>query len=156
MRSRSARHSRRASLLLAGTLAVLPLAACSESGEPDQGATAESTGTASTTTAESTDATPSEATDQADDPGQDTDGGTESDVDCSGTSCSVTLSGDGAEAEILGTRVVLGGVDNGQATFRIGDEEVTCGEGDSTSAGPITLECSSVTDDQVTMTASLG
>ena len=81
---------------------------------------------------------------------------TNADVDCSGNSCSVTLYGDGAEADILGTQVVLGTVENGRATLRVGDRDLSCGQGESVSAGPLTLACSTVTEDAVTLTASLG
>jgi hypothetical protein len=143
---------------VAGALALLPLTACTDSDAGDTQATAEATDTP----AEETAATPTEDTAAAEDTeGTDAgdagaDAGTGSDVDCEGTSCSVTLSGDGAKAEILGTGVVLGGVDDGRATFQIGDEEFICGEGDEVSAGPLTLECSSVEDGHVTMTATLG
>jgi hypothetical protein len=153
MRTRPAQPSRRASFLLAGALALFPLAACTDDDGGDIQATAEATDTAATPTEDTTAAEDTEGTDAGD---ESTDTGTGGDVDCEGTSCSVTLTGDGAEADILGTSVVLGGVDNGQATFRIGDEEITCGQGDEVSAGPLTLECSSVEDGQVTMTASLG
>ncbi len=88
----------------------------------------------------------------------DTAGGSEtsSAVDCSGRECSVTLTGDGAEADVLGTSIVLGTVQDGRATFRIGDRDVSCGQGESVSAGPLTLACSTITDDEVTLTASLG
>lgn len=141
---------RRASVLVAGALLFAPLAACSSTTEP-----AETDATATEAT-ETSAAEEPEASESPEATGEGTDTGTESDVDCSGTSCSVTLTGDGAEADILGTSVVLGGVENGEATFRIGNEEVTCGEGDTTEAGPLTLECSSVGDGTVTMTASLG
>ena len=153
MLTRPAQPSRGALLLIAGALALLPLTACTDSDADDTQATAEATDTAATPTEDTTAAEDTEGTDAGDDS---TDTGASSDVDCEGTSCSVTLTGDGAEADILGTSVVLGGVDNGQATFRIGDEEISCAQGDEVSAGPLTLECSSVEDGQVTMTASLG
>ena len=37
-------------------------------------------------------------------------------VSCSGTSCTATLKGDGASAEILGTTVDFSGVQDGRAT----------------------------------------
>lgn len=77
-------------------------------------------------------------------------------VDCSGTSCSLTLSGEDAQADAFGTRISLGGVENGRATLRVGDADVSCGQGESVSAGPLTLKCTTVTADSVTLTASLG
>ncbi len=141
MGSRTAHRSRAASGLLAGVLLLTPLAACGDTGSGDADASPEAT---------ATETAPAEET------GGTAGGDTDADVDCTGNSCSVTLSGDGAEADILGTTVVLGGVENGQATFRIGNEDLTCGQGESVSAGPLTLECTTVMEDTVTMTARLG
>ncbi len=76
-------------------------------------------------------------------------------VSCSGGSCSVTLSGDGAEAEILGTTLSFGGVQDGRASLGVAGAEVSCAEGESVSAGPLQLKCTSVTDDAVELTASI-
>jgi hypothetical protein len=76
-------------------------------------------------------------------------------VSCSGSTCTVTLSGDGAEADILGTTLSFGGVENGKASLKVGSASVSCGEGENVTAGPLSLECSSVTDDSVKLTASL-
>ena len=81
---------------------------------------------------------------------------TSNSVSCSGGTCSVTLTGDGASADLLGTKIAFGGVENGRATLRVGSAEVSCAQGESTSAGPLTLECSEVTDNSVKLTASLG
>jgi hypothetical protein len=81
---------------------------------------------------------------------------TSDNVSCSGTTCSVTLTGDGASADVLNTTLALAGVENGRATLRVGDTEVSCGQGESVSAGPLALECTEVTDDGVTLSASLG
>lgn len=77
-------------------------------------------------------------------------------VSCSTSSCSVTLQGDGAEAEILGTTLTFGGVQDGRASLSVGSTSVSCSEGESVTAGPLNLECTSVTDDSVELTASLG
>src|SRR5215213_5139940 len=77
-------------------------------------------------------------------------------VSCSGSSCSVTLSGDGAEAEILGTTLSYDGTQDGRASLSVGGASVSCGEGESVTAGPLELTCSSVTGDSVELTASLG
>ena len=77
-------------------------------------------------------------------------------VSCSTSSCSVTLTGDGAEAEIFNTTLTFGGVQDGRASLSVGGTSVSCGEGESVVAGPLELECSSVTDNSVELTASLG
>ncbi|MGH2217607.1 hypothetical protein, partial [Enterococcus faecalis] len=73
----------------------------------------------------------------------------------SGT-CTVTLSGDSAEAEILGTTLSFDGVQDGRASLSVGGAGVSCGEGESVAAGPLQLSCSGVTEDSVELTASLG
>jgi hypothetical protein len=80
---------------------------------------------------------------------------TSNNVSCSTSSCSVTLTGDGAEAEILGTTLTFGGVQDGRASLSVGGASVSCGEGESVAAGPLELQCSSITDDGVELTASL-
>ncbi|WP_138757195.1 hypothetical protein [Modestobacter altitudinis] len=162
MGTRRVQRRRVSALVLAGGLTLVPLAACGDDSQP---------GAADATPEVSvTESSPAEVTDGADQTTESTDAATgtagsaeasgesdsDADVDCSGRECTVTLTGDGAEADVLGTSVVLGGVENGRATFRIGDQEVSCGQGESVSAGPLTLACSSVTDDAVAMTASLG
>ncbi|TFV67233.1 UNVERIFIED_ORG: hypothetical protein E4P37_03490 [Bacillus sp. AZ43] len=77
-------------------------------------------------------------------------------VSCSTSSCTVTLQGEGAEAEILGTTLTFGGVQDGRASLRVGPASVSCGEGETVTAGPLELECSGVTDDSVELTATLG
>ena len=77
-------------------------------------------------------------------------------VSCSGTRCTATLSGNGAKADILGTTVSLSSVKDGTATLGVGGASVSCTQGQSTSAGPLTLECTKVTDNSVELTASLG
>jgi hypothetical protein len=77
-------------------------------------------------------------------------------VSCSGGTCTVTLSGDGAKAEILGTTLTLGEIQDGQASLSVGGASVSCGEGETVTAGPLELECSSVTEDSIDLSASLG
>ena len=77
-------------------------------------------------------------------------------VDCSGSSCTVTLSPDAGEVEVLGTRMAYEGVQDGEATITVGNETVTCAEGDSVDAGPLSLECTTVSEEELTLTASLG
>lgn len=81
---------------------------------------------------------------------------TSNNVSCSASSCSVTLTGEGAEADILGTTLTFGGTQDGRASLSVGGASVSCGEGESVTAGPLQLTCSSVTDGAVELTASLG
>lgn len=76
-------------------------------------------------------------------------------VSCTTSSCTATLSGDGAEADILGTKVTFGGVQDGKASLGVGGASVSCAQGESIAAGPLRLECTSVTADAVEITASL-
>jgi len=76
-------------------------------------------------------------------------------VSCSTSSCTVTLTGEGAEAEILGTTLTFGGIQDGRASLSVGGASVSCGEGESVAAGPLELQCSSITEDGVELTASL-
>jgi hypothetical protein len=77
-------------------------------------------------------------------------------VSCSPSSCTATLSGAGAEAEILGTKLEFAGTQDGRATLGVAGASVSCGEGESLSAGPLSITCTSVTDDAVELTATLG
>lgn len=77
-------------------------------------------------------------------------------LSCSGSECTVRLSGDGAEAEILGTRLAFGGVQDGRASLSVGSANVSCAQGETVSAGPLTLTCTTVQADSVELTASLG
>jgi hypothetical protein len=81
---------------------------------------------------------------------------TSNNVSCSGNQCTATLSGQGAEATILGTSLAFAGTQDGRATLSVGDAEVSCAAGESVSAGPLSLTCTSVEDDEVELTASLG
>ena len=138
---RTTRTPRGAAGLLAGALLLAPLAACSGGTDDD---TATSAGTSAS------ESTGSEATSASD-----TEGNADTDADCSGTSCSVTISGD-AQTSVLGTQISLGDVQDGRATLSVGDRQVSCSQGESVSAGPLKLECRTVTQDSVTLTASLG
>lgn len=77
-------------------------------------------------------------------------------VACSGNECTATLSGDGAEATILGTELSYGGTEDGRATVTVGNTSVTCAEGESVSAGPLSLTCTTVDSGSVELSASLG
>jgi hypothetical protein len=77
-------------------------------------------------------------------------------VDCSGTTCTATLSGDGAKASILGNDLALVGTEDGRATVSVGDKSVSCAEGESVSAGPLSITCTKVTEDSLELTAKVG
>lgn len=76
-------------------------------------------------------------------------------VTCSTSSCSVTLSGDGAEVDVFGQTLTLGAVQDGEATLQAGGASVTCTEGQSVAVGPFSLECTSISGDSVEVTATL-
>ncbi len=80
---------------------------------------------------------------------------TSKNVSCSGSECTATLTGAGAEAEILGTSLVFAGTQDDRATLSVGGSEVSCAAGESVSAGPLTLTCTAVTADSVDLTATL-
>jgi hypothetical protein len=77
-------------------------------------------------------------------------------VSCSPTSCTVTLEGTDAKVEVLGTSLAFAGTQDGRASLRVGSADVSCAEGENVSAGRLNLECSSVGEDRVELTASLG
>jgi hypothetical protein len=77
-------------------------------------------------------------------------------VDCSGTTCTATLSGDGAKASILGNDLGFAGVQDGRATISVGDAEVSCAEGENVSAGPLSITCTKVSEDSLELTAKAG
>jgi len=81
---------------------------------------------------------------------------TSNNVVCEGNQCTATLTGEGADANILGTSLVFAGTQDGRATLSVGDAEVSCAAGESVSAGPLSLTCTTVEDDRVELTASLG
>ena len=80
---------------------------------------------------------------------------TSNNLSCSTSSCTVTLDGQGSEVEVLGTTVTLGSVQDGRANISVGGASVSCGQGESVTAGPLALECTSVTGDAVELTATL-
>ena len=81
---------------------------------------------------------------------------TSQNVSCQSDQCTVTLSGEGAEAEILGTSLAFGGVQDGRASLSVGSASVSCAQGESVAAGPLSLTCTTVTADSVDLTARLG
>ena len=76
-------------------------------------------------------------------------------VTCSTSSCSVTLNGEGSEVEVFGNTVTLGAVQDGRASIEVNGASVSCAEGESVAAGPLSVECTSVNADAVELTATL-
>lgn len=124
-------------LLAAGGLLLFPLAGCTGDEANTGTSVLEDTDAAATSASEA-----AEAVSDA--------------VDCSGGSCSVTLDADTGSVEVLGTTMSFDGVQDGEATVSVGDQEVSCSEGESVGAGPLTLECTTVSEEEITLTASLG
>ena len=77
-------------------------------------------------------------------------------VQCSPSSCTVTLEGTDAQVDVLGTSLTFSGTQDGRASLGVAGTSVSCAEGESVTAGPLDLECTSVTADRVELTASLG
>jgi hypothetical protein len=76
-------------------------------------------------------------------------------VSCTTSSCTVTLNGDGAEVDVFGNTVSLESVQDGRAGLQVGSASVTCAEGESVAAGPLSVECTSVSENSVELTATL-
>ena len=76
-------------------------------------------------------------------------------VSCSTSSCTVTLDGEGAQVDVFGNTVTLGSVQDGRAALEVAGASVSCAEGESVAAGPLSVECTSVTADAVELTATL-
>ena len=68
----------------------------------------------------------------------------------------MTLTGSDAQVEILGTTLSFGGVQDGRATLSVGNASVSCTQGETVNAGPLSLTCTTVEADSVELTASLG
>ena len=77
-------------------------------------------------------------------------------VSCVGDSCTVTLAGSGSMATVLGATIAFVAVHDGRATLRVDDQEVSCAEGETVSAGGLQLRCTTVTGDSVTFDATPG
>jgi len=75
---------------------------------------------------------------------------------CSGVTCTVTLNGSGSTVDVLGQHLAFAGTQGDTATISIGDRRISCTQGQSVDAGPLTLSCSEVTADSVNLRASLG
>src|SRR3954453_23045797 len=73
---------------------------------------------------------------------------------CSGTSCSVTLGGNGSKVEVFGPTISLRGLQGGQAALRVGDQDVFCRPGQRISLGSLRLECTAIAANSVEFTVS--
>ena len=142
MTTTQGRIRRTAAGTLSAGLLLLSTAACSET------ATSEDAGVSASVSADAGDVSDA-ASDAASDVAEN------AEVDCSGTSCDLTLAA-GQEADVLGTTVAFDSTEDGVATLRVGDREAQCEQGEEVSAGPLTVQCSTVGEDSVTLSASLG
>jgi hypothetical protein len=66
----------------------------------------------------------------------------------------VKLVGDGSRAKVFGAAISFRGVQDGRATLRVGDQDVSCAAGERISSGGLRLRCTAVLDDGVEFTAS--
>src|SRR4051794_4387551 len=73
---------------------------------------------------------------------------------CSETSCSVTLAGNGSSVDVFGATISFRTIQDGQATLRVGDQDVSCRQGQMVSVGSLWIECAAVTDNRVEFTVS--
>ena len=144
----------RATKLCADALVpALVLMACSASADPGSSASA---GVSASAASAAGSPGAAGAPGEPGSPGTDADAGALSIASCSESSCSVTLAGTGSRVQVLGTTITFDDVRDGRATLRVDDQPITCTEGQSASAGPLTLTCTDVTSDAVTVTVSLG
>lgn len=74
-------------------------------------------------------------------------------VSCSGSSCTVTLAGS-SRLTVLGTSFSLTGVQGGRATLDVGGQSLSCAQGETVSAGGVSVQCTAVTDDSVSFTVT--
>ena len=81
---------------------------------------------------------------------------TSNNVSCSGNSCTATLRGEDAKASILGNDLVFAGTQDGRASISVGDTKVECAEGESVTAGPLSITCTTITEDSLELTAEVG
>lgn len=72
---------------------------------------------------------------------------------CSDGLCTVSLTGAGAEAELLDGDVVveLDGADGTTADLRVNDESGSCTAGEELALGGLSVTCTEVGDDRVTV-----
>ena len=75
-------------------------------------------------------------------------------VICSGTACSLTLAGEGSSVQVFDTGISFVGIRDGRATVRVAGQDVSCVQGQTLTAGALTLTCTSVTSDTVRIDVS--
>jgi hypothetical protein len=75
-------------------------------------------------------------------------------VICSGTTCSVTLAGDGSSVHAFDTEIAFVGIRDDRATVRVAGQDVSCVQGETLTASSLTLTCTSVTSDTVRIDVS--
>lgn len=80
-------------------------------------------------------------------------GCTSTSYSCSNNQCTVTLSGAGAETELLDDTltVSLVGASDGQAEFAIDGTSATCAQGDEQEVAGYQVVCTEVGDDKVVL-----
>jgi len=73
---------------------------------------------------------------------------------CSNNRCEVTLSGSGSETELYDDTLSLrlDSADGSTAELTVGNESVSCAEGETVQAADVSVTCDSVGDDEVTLT----
>lgn len=74
-------------------------------------------------------------------------------VSCSGSACTVTLAGS-SRLTVLGTTFSLTSIQDGRATLDVGGQSVSCAQGETVSAGGVSVQCTAVTADSVSFTAT--
>jgi hypothetical protein len=143
------RGIRRAMVALAATVLLPVLAACTV----NIGAGA---GAASSSAARSTASSPAPSEpDRTGSPSAGDGQNSVTRVHCTASSCTITLSGD-SQVTVLGTSLSLTSVQGGRATLDVGGQSVSCAQGESVSAGGLTLQCTAVGDGSVSFTATRG
>lgn len=70
---------------------------------------------------------------------------------CSGGTCTVTLTGAGASTDLGsgGSTITLVSVDSGVATFELAGEDARCSAGETVEVAELTVECTKIGDDSV-------
>ena len=67
----------------------------------------------------------------------------------------MVLAGDGSQVDVLGATISFHGVQDGRAALRVGEQDVSCTQGQSVSSGSLRLDCTIVTDNRVEFTVSI-
>ena len=80
--------------------------------------------------------------------------GGSSTVSCTGGQCSLSFSGSGASARVLGTTFAFEGVRDGRATVVVDDTRVSCTQGETVPVRGVELRCTRVAGDSVTVTVT--